>query len=104
MTDRERIEQRVEREGLSVRAWTVTDDGDTARLGRFTVATDEAEDEGLYYGDAGELSACVVGAAEYRNQRVSFTFTPDGFDVGLEIEDLAALEPTAAGDGDEATS
>lgn len=94
MTDREMIEARCNSEGLTITGWSDTDDGETAALGRWTVLTNDYEDEGFYEGDNGDLTACVVGAEEYNNRRVAFTFTPDGMDSGLEIRDLAILGGT----------
>lgn len=87
------IEQRCEREGLAIKSWETTDDGETAVLGRFVVATGEYDDDGLYEGDEGVLTACVVGAEQYGNQRVLFSFTADGYDGGNDVRDLSALEP-----------
>ena len=97
MEDRERITLALVREGITAKDWKDTEeDGLVAVLGRFRVTTDDEEDRGFYDGDEGELTACVVGAAQYGNQRVTFSFTGDGFDVGLEVpgsvHDL--LEPT----------
>lgn len=93
MTDREMIEARCAQEGMTIAGWKVTEDGDTAVLGRWSVATDEYEDDGLYLDDVGELTACVVGSEKFNNQRVCFAFTPEGYDTSDEVRDLTALEP-----------
>lgn len=93
MTDKEMIEARCQSEGLTIKEWTETDDGDTAKLGRWVVATDEFDGDGLYHDDEGDLTACVVGSEEFHNRRVHFSFTADGYDTGNEVRVLAALEP-----------
>ena len=93
MTDRERIEEALAREGFTAQEWIEhPDNGLTAVVGRFVVQTDD-EDAGLYGGDEGKLDACVVGAEQYANQRVSWTFTAEGYDEGNEVTDLSVLEP-----------
>lgn len=94
MTDKERIEERLQAEGLTAQGWVDDpDNGVTAKLGRYEVVSDDDEDYGFYSGDEGELSACVVGAAQYNNQRVCFTFILDGNDDGNEVQSLSVLEP-----------
>lgn len=94
MTDREMIEKRCESEGLTIQGWDEQhENGLTANLGTYLVTTSDFEDDGLYEGDEGELSACVVGAAQYHNQRVSFSFMADGMDSGNEVRELYALDP-----------
>lgn len=93
MTDREMIESRCGQEGLSIRGWSVTEDGDTASLGRFTVTTADFDDDGLYEGDTGELTACIAGSDKYHNRRVVFSFTAEGYDEGNEVRELYALDP-----------
>lgn len=57
MTDREMIERHCEQEGLSVQGWEEDGpDGLTAKLGRYTVVSNDYEDDGLYEGDDGELA------------------------------------------------
>lgn len=92
MTNREMIEERCKREGLTIQGWSETEDGDTASPGRFLVVTPEYEDDGLYEGDSGELAACVVGAEKFGNRRVCFTFSPEGYDSGEEVHDLSVLD------------
>jgi hypothetical protein len=93
MEDRERIEKACQEHGLTIREWKTGDDGgDIAVLGRFEVIEDD-EDAGLYSGDEGELSAEVVGAAQYGNQRVCFSFMAEGYDEGNEVRDLYVLDP-----------
>lgn len=93
MTNREMIEERCRREGLTIKSWKDTDDGETAVLGAFLVSTPDFDDDGLYEGDAGELTAVVVGAEQYGNRRVCFSFTPEGYDGGNEVRELSALDP-----------
>lgn len=94
MTDKERIEQACQEQGFSIQSWDEKDDdGITARLGPFNVLNNEDEDYGLFEGDEGVLSACVVGAAEYGNQRVAFIFIAEGCDEGNEVHSLDVLEP-----------
>lgn len=85
------IEKKLETVGYHAEAWKDTDDGPTAVLGRFKVI-EENEDQGLYMDDEGEVTACVVGAPQYGNERVHFTFTPEGYDSGTEA-DLFSLDP-----------
>lgn len=92
MTNKEMIEKRCGMEGLSIQGWTTTDDGETAKLGRFLV-TEGRENDGLFKDDEGELVACVVGSEKYSNQRVAFSFTPDDYDEGSDVPDLSVLEP-----------
>lgn len=97
MTDRELIEARCSREGLTIQGWDEeSENGLTAKLGRYTVVSPGHEDDGLYEGDDGELTACVVGAAQYNNQRVNFSFTAEGYDEGNDVRDLLVLEPADA--------
>lgn len=97
MTDKEMIEERLQSEGLTAQSWVEdTENGLTAKLGRYQVVNDDEEDYGLYAGDEGELSACVVGSAQYGNQRVSFSFTLDDNDEGSEVHSLSVLEPIDA--------
>lgn len=92
MSEREMIEAAVARHGFTVKSWDPShENGLTAMLGHFIV-TEGDEDHGLYDGDTGTLDACVVGAAEYGNQRVSFSFVPEGCDSGADVDDLSAVE------------
>lgn len=92
---RKLIEARCQREGLTIRGWETTEDGETAKLGRYVVVTGSFEDHGLYQDDVGELSACVVGSVEFGNQRVHFSLTADGYDEGNEVQELSAVEAVA---------
>jgi hypothetical protein len=95
MTDKERIEQAVEQAGFSVKSWNPDhENGLTANIGKFTVMSNDEEDYGLYEGDEGTLYACVVGAEQYGNQRVSFSFITEGYDDGNEVHDLSVLDPS----------
>lgn len=96
MTNREMIEAACKRHDLKILEWATTEDGLTAKLGRFLVVHDEYEDDGLLVDDEGELVAEVVGAEEFNNRRVAFTFTADDFDGGLEVPDLDILEQVIA--------
>lgn len=93
MTDRERIEEACNTQMLGIAGWDEdNDDGITAKLGRWVVVTPEYDDDGQYEGDVGELTACKVGAEKYGNERVVFSFTPDGTDGGIVIVDFSALD------------
>lgn len=92
MNNREMIEARCEQQGLRILSWSDTEDGETALLGKFVVTTDEEEDYGLYVDDEGILTACVVGAEQYGNRRVCFSFITEGRDCGEEVHDLSALD------------
>lgn len=79
-------------QGFTVRGFRDDEEnGLTAELGRFRVIEDD-EDHGLYADDEGVLEACIVGSVEYRNQRVSLSFIPDGYDGGNEVYDPSVLE------------
>ena len=92
MTDKERIEEFAKHNGFTVLDWREDpDDGLIGVLGRFRVI-EEDEDRGLYADDEGELSACVVGAEKYGNQRVALSFTADGYDAGNDVRDPSLLE------------
>lgn len=91
---KEMIQERLDSEGLTADSWREGDDGLEAVLGRWRVSEDEAGSMGmLFEGDEGELTACVVGAEQYKNERVMFHFTPDDQDGGDEITYLGVLEP-----------
>jgi hypothetical protein len=92
--ERKMIEEACKREGLTIQGWDPDhENGLTAKLGRYTVTTPDYDDDGLYEGDEGNLTACVVGSEQYNNQRVEFTFIPEDYDSGPEVSDLTALEP-----------
>jgi hypothetical protein len=92
MTEQDMIARYAESHGFTVRGWRDDEEnGLTAELGRFRVIEDD-EDRGLYVDDEGRLEACVVGAAEYGNQRVALSFTPDGYDSGNDVYDASVLE------------
>lgn len=94
MDVKERIEQAAAAQGLTIQSWKDDpDDGPTAVFGRYKVITDEYEDNGLYLDDEGELTATVVGAAQYHNERVHFGFTADDVEGAEEVRDLTALDP-----------
>lgn len=89
MPDHKRlIEDACTKQGLTVQSWSQDPDydepRDQAELGLFAVIEDNDE-AGIYEGDEGTLIACVVGAAEFGNERVAFVFTADGCDSGSEV-------------------
>jgi hypothetical protein len=81
------IEAACKQHGYTIQAWQ--DDPEEGReraiLGTAHVYEDDDE-KGLYAEDDGQLSALVVGAAQYGNERVMFTLMPEGFDVGEEVQ------------------
>lgn len=86
---RELIEREISTYGYPVKEWGIDEDGDVqANLGRFRVITDD-EDFGLFEGDEGVVFAGVVGAAEYNNEGIAFSFQGDDFDSGLPLRDLS---------------
>jgi hypothetical protein len=87
------IEAAADSHGLTILGWDQGESGLEAQLGRYLVVSDDCEDDGLYEGDEGDLTACVVGAEEYRNQRVSFTLTTEDVEGGNEVRDLDVVEP-----------
>lgn len=94
MTDKEMIEARCQQEGLTIQGWDEEhENGLTAKLGRYTVTTDDYEEAGFYIDDEGDLSACVVGSEQFGNRRVSFAFTPDEMDMGNDVSELSILDP-----------
>lgn len=78
------ITRAVDQHGYPVKEWREGDEGLEAALGRFRVTVDD-DDQGLYEGDEGEVTACVVGAPEYENERVSFSFTSDEMESGMPV-------------------
>lgn len=94
MDNKTRITEAAEAQGFTVSEfYEHPDNGLTGKVGQFEVVNDEYEDDGLYLGDLGELEASVVGAAQYRNERVSFTFIAEGNDAGSEVRDFSCLDP-----------
>lgn len=96
MDEKSMIERAVTRHGLTPDEWDEeSENGLTARFNGEWIVLEEDEDRGLYDGDTGKLSACVVGAEEYGNQRVIFTFTPDSYepDSGNEVVPFEDVEP-----------
>lgn len=94
MNDRERIEQALELRGLTAQAWDEEgEDGLTAIVGHYTCIEDD-ERSCSFAGDEGIVTACVVGAAQYGNQRVCFSFQADGNDGGMEVGSLDSFDPT----------
>ncbi len=89
---KEMIERRLSREGWDAKSWREGEDGLEAVIGRFRVI-EEVEDDGLYEGDEGELSACVVGSLKYHNESVAFGFTIDDYDSHNTVRDLSVLDP-----------
>jgi hypothetical protein len=93
MTDRERIEQALAREGLTADDWKDDpDDGLTAVIGRYRCVDDD-ERSYAFSEDEGVMSASVVGAEQYHNQRVAFAFLADGTDAAMEIAGFEYYEP-----------
>lgn len=90
------IESHIQSTGYTVQEWRNDEDYSVPRavayIGRFEIIEDD-EDNGLYSGDEGDLTATVVGAAEYQNERVAFSFTPDGYDTGTDVPDLSLVDP-----------
>ncbi len=94
MDDKTRIEQAISSFGFVADAWFTDEDGKlTAALGTWMVRDDTYEDVGLYAEDVGELTAVVVGAEKYGNQRVMFNFVTEDNDEGNEVRDPLILEP-----------
>jgi hypothetical protein len=96
MTDaRERIEAALSRENLTAGEWRQSElDGLEAVVEGEWGVIDDDEDRGLFAGDRGQLTACVVGAPEHGNERVAFYFIPAGCDSGDEVrpgEDVEQL-------------
>lgn len=86
---RELIERTIASYGYPAKEWGIDDDGDVrADLGRFRVIAND-DDHGLFEGDEGVVFAGVVGAQEYHNESVAFSFQGDDFDSGLPLRDLA---------------
>lgn len=96
MEDKDLIAAAIDRQlGRPVAEWRDDpENGITAVIGRYTVTEDDDE-HGLYSGDEGELTACRVGAPEYGNVRVAFSFTTDGLDGGNDVPDPSILDPVA---------
>lgn len=96
MDERAMIERALARHGLNPDSWDEeAENGLTARFDNDWIVMEESEERGLYDGDTGKLSVCVVGAEEHGNQRVSFSFTPEGQDPdsGSEVEPFEDIEP-----------
>lgn len=72
-------------EGLT---WRRGEDGDDEVLvGRFRLVDDVDDEAGPFAGEEGEVIVSVVGAAEYRNQRVYVGFVAEGTDSPGEVRD-----------------
>lgn len=78
------IQARLDRAGMVAHEWRDGDDGTEALLGRYAAFEDD-DSAGLYEGDEGELSAYVVGAQRYHNERVMFGLQVDGTDCAIEV-------------------
>jgi hypothetical protein len=78
------IQARLDREGYAAKEWREGEDGLEAVIGRFVIVEDD-EDRGLYSGDEGPLTACIVGSPEYHNERILFAITPEGQSGALEV-------------------
>lgn len=95
MTGRELIERAVQREGFKIASWDEEhENGLTAIMdGKFVITDDAADDDkGLYAGDEGTLMACVVGAAKYSNEHVSWSLLTDGYDTNVDIPEPSTLD------------
>lgn len=85
---RARIEQDLGKHGFIADSFrTDPDDGITAVLNHRWRVLEDDDNLGLCANDEGKLEACLVGAEEYGNLHVIYTFTPDGFDSGCEVTD-----------------
>jgi hypothetical protein len=92
VTDREMIEAALDSDGFTAERWQDGEDGlEAVVAGSFTVLEDY-DDEGLFEGDSGTLTAGVAGGEEFGNRRVWFGFTAAGMNSGAEVRDLSALE------------
>lgn len=91
---RDMIEKRLDDEGYIAESWREGDDGLEAVVGRFEATSDTGTMGSIFAGERGELTACVVGAQQYNNEHVMFSFTADDTEGGDEITDLSVLEPT----------
>lgn len=91
---RQMIERQLESHGLGHSGWRMdeADHREQALLGRWTVMEDY-DDLGLCADDEGDLVATVVGATEYGNERVIYSFTADGCDSGSEVRPYEEVEP-----------
>lgn len=89
------IERAVKSRGFSIKSWDQDEDypeRPAANLGRFRVLDDD-EQRGFFSGTEGVISANVVGAAVYRNERVAFYYTEDGMDeMTGEVNDFDIFE------------
>lgn len=87
------IERRCASFGFTIQGWYTDPDDDriAADLGQAQVIEDD-ENTGMYVGDQGKLTASVVGAEQYGNERVSFMFTNNDFEPGNGNEVSDPLE------------
>lgn len=56
------------------------------RFGERVRVVEDDEDEGVCSGDVGFVLLNEVGAAQYRNVRVSVSILPDGMDAASEVD------------------
>jgi hypothetical protein len=88
------IEEALKDAGYDHATWRTSEtNGDRieAVLGRFVVTVGD-NDNAPYIDSEGEVSMTVVGAPEYRNERVMVAFIEDGYDSPEEV-DINAVEP-----------
>lgn len=93
MDEKALIEAAAARHGITILGWDQGEDGLEAQLGRYVVLNNDYEEDGLYENDEGDLTACVVGAEEHHNQRVSFALRLPDYDSSNEVKDLDVLDP-----------
>lgn len=99
MTDvnEERLKQligsRLDSEGYPVKEWRTHDGEFEGVIGR-AIVIEEHEDGGIYIDATGLVTASVVGAAKFGNERVAFHMYEDGYDGPNELPDLSYVEFT----------
>lgn len=85
---RDIIESALRMWGYSAESWWKNDPDNGGRLkaivGDAEVVEDD-EDHGLYVGDAGKLTCCVVGGREYGNVHAQFYFEADDREGGEQV-------------------
>lgn len=89
------IEAAVSGQGMTVQEWNAEDGRPVAVLGRYRATADD-EDNGVFEDMEGVMTATVVGAAQYHNERVWFGWRKDGMDTAVEARDPMDFEPAFA--------